>query len=87
MGSGPTIDFVPAGTNSARPFGMDARARACRLASNAGFRCADEVEAGHAALVADMAFAWDPVWLKTMAERPRAVRSQTERLMEATSLL
>jgi len=79
MGTGPTISFVPAGASAARPFGMDARTRACRLASNAGLRCADDVEPGYAALVADMGFAWDPVWLKAMAARPRTVLTLGER--------
>lgn len=73
MGSGSNIDFVAVGANPARPFGMNTRTRACRLADNAGFACADEIEPGHAALVADLAFAWDPLWLKAMAERPRTV--------------
>ena len=33
--------FVAVGDNAARPFGMHARDRACRLAANAGFECAD----------------------------------------------
>jgi len=73
MGSGPTILFVPTGANSARPFGLDARARACRLATNAGLACADSLQPGHAALVADLAYAWDPAWLKAMAARPHTV--------------
>jgi phosphatidylglycerophosphate synthase len=52
---------------------MDARERACRLAANAGFDCADAVETGQAALVANMAYAWDPAWLKEMTGRPRTV--------------
>jgi phosphatidylglycerophosphate synthase len=52
---------------------MDARERACRLAANAGFDCADAVETGQAALVANMAYAWDPAWLKEMAGRPGTV--------------
>jgi phosphatidylglycerophosphate synthase len=73
MGSGQAISFVPSGSNPARPFGMDARERACRLAANAGMDCADAVEPGRAALVADMAYAWDPAWLKEMAGRPGTV--------------
>jgi phosphatidylglycerophosphate synthase len=65
--------FVPVGTNPARPFGMDARDRACRLAANAGFACADEVQPGRATLLASMAYAWDPAWLKAMQSRPRTV--------------
>ena len=65
--------FVPVGTNGARVFGMDARDRACRLATNAGFTCADEVAPGKAALVANMAYAWDPAWFGALRKRPRCV--------------
>ncbi|HUP66583.1 MAG TPA: CDP-alcohol phosphatidyltransferase family protein, partial [Sphingomicrobium sp.] len=65
--------FVPIGTNPAKPFGMDSRERACRLATNAGFDCTESVKAGEAALLASMAFAWDPAWLKGMGGRPRTV--------------
>ena len=54
--------FVPVGFNPARPFGMDARDRACRLATNAGFDCADHPEQGRAALISSLAYAWDPAW-------------------------
>jgi len=67
------LPFVPVGSNPARLFGMDAKARACRLAANVGFECADAVPAGRAALVASMDYAWDPAWLKAMRERPRSV--------------
>ncbi len=69
---GPPL-FVPIGSNPARPFGMDARERVCRLAANAGFECVDRVQADRSALLASMAFAWDPAWLKAMRPRPRAV--------------
>ena len=65
--------FVPVGSNPARPFGMDARARACRLAANAGFECADDVRRDRPALVASMDYAWDPAWLKALRERPRSL--------------
>ena len=65
--------FVPVGASSARPFGMDARDRACRIATNAGFDCADVPEPGRAALVSSLAYAWDPAWLKAMRSRPGAV--------------
>jgi phosphatidylglycerophosphate synthase len=52
---------------------MDARERACRLAANAGFECADAVQPGHDALLASMAYGWDPAWLREMRNRPRAV--------------
>ncbi len=65
--------FVPVGSNSARLFGMDASTRACRLAANAGFECADVPAPGRAALIASLDYAWDPVWLKAMRTRPRTV--------------
>ena len=64
------ILFLPVGDNAARPFGMDARERACRLAVNAGFERADTVSPGRAALIAMMEYAWDPAWLKAMRTRP-----------------
>ena len=73
MSSDAPILFVPVGSNAARPFGMDARERAFRLASNSGLECADDALAGRAALLASMAYAWDPAWLKAMRTRPRSV--------------
>jgi phosphatidylglycerophosphate synthase len=73
MGTQLPMLFVPIGDNDARPFGMAARDRACRLAANAGFECADSVPHDRAALIAMMDFAWDPVWLKEMRNRPDTV--------------
>jgi phosphatidylglycerophosphate synthase len=73
MASDTPLLFLPVGDNPARPFGMDARARACRLATNAGFECADAAMPARPALVASMAYGWDPAWLKEMRNRPRAV--------------
>jgi phosphatidylglycerophosphate synthase len=73
MASDLPLLFVPVGNNLARPFGMDARERACRLAQNAGYECADAVQAGRGALIASMAYGWDPAWLKAMRSRPGAV--------------
>jgi phosphatidylglycerophosphate synthase len=73
MASDAPLLFIPVGSNPARPFGMDARDRACRLATNAGFECADGPQPGRAALVASMAYGWDPAWLKEMRKRPRTV--------------
>ena len=68
MASETPLLFVPVGTMPARPFGMDARDRACRLATNAGFECADAPQPGRAALLASMDYAWDPAWLKAMRD-------------------
>ena len=65
--------FVPVGDNLAQMFGMPARERACRLAANADFDCADAPEKGRAMLLASMRFAWDPVWLKAMRDKPGAM--------------
>ena len=73
MASDTPILFVPVGDNPARPFGMDARARARRLAANAGFECADAAATGRSALLASMAYGWDPLWLKAMRNRPGTV--------------
>lgn len=65
--------FVPVGDNPALAFGMGARERACRLATNAGFECADEVRDGAPALLASMGYAWDPAWLRAIRGRPRSL--------------
>ena len=65
--------FIPVGDNAARPFGMAAKDRACRLATNAGFECAEEPIAGRSALLASMGYGWDPLWLKEMRARPNSV--------------
>ena len=65
--------FVPVGSNPARPFGMEAKDRACRLAANAGFDCADAPGKGRAALISSLGYAWDPAWLKAMRSRPGVV--------------
>jgi len=65
--------FIPVGENPARPFGIDARDRACRLAANAGLRSDAAAKDGLPALLASMAYCWDPVWLNEMRNRPRTV--------------
>ena len=65
--------FVPVGSNDALVFGLDARARARRLAADAGLESMDAVVAGRASLLADLDFAWDPAWLAEIAGRPASV--------------
>jgi phosphatidylglycerophosphate synthase len=72
MADDPPLLFVPVGDNRARPFGMEAKERACRLATNADLECADTPQPGQAALLASMAYGWDPAWLKEMRNRPRS---------------
>ena len=81
MESEPPLLFVPIGSNPARPFGMDARTRACRLAANEGFECAEEAQPGRAALLASMAYGWDPAWLRAMRGRPRTVLTLAGKLV------
>ena len=73
MASDLPLLFVPVGDNEAWLFGMEARDRACRLASNAGFEAAEDIAPGRSALIASMDYAWDPAWLKAMRGRPRSV--------------
>jgi phosphatidylglycerophosphate synthase len=73
MASEPSLLFVPVGRNAARPFGMSARERACRLARNAGLECADRPRPEGPALLASMRYAWDPAWLKAMRTRPGTI--------------
>jgi phosphatidylglycerophosphate synthase len=76
MSSATPLLFVPVGNNSARLFGMDARSRACRLATNAGFECREAGEGtqdDRGALIASLDFAWDPAWLDEIAGRASSV--------------
>ena len=75
MPSEARLMFVAVGSNSARPFGMNARDRVHRLAANAGFDCSDTAEPGRAAILVNMRYAWDPAWLKAMGSRPGTVLS------------
>jgi phosphatidylglycerophosphate synthase len=70
MATEPPLLFVPVGRNPARPFGMDARDRACRLAANAGLEPADAPIEGRAVLLSSLRYGWDPAWLKAMRGRP-----------------
>jgi phosphatidylglycerophosphate synthase len=70
MATEPPLLFIPVGSNAARPFGMDARERACRLAANAGMECADAPGEGRGVLLASLRYGWDPAWLKAMRGRP-----------------
>jgi phosphatidylglycerophosphate synthase len=65
--------FVPVGANPARLFGLDAEARARRLATEAQLESGQTVERGRPAILADLAYAWDPAWLAAIAARPGSV--------------
>jgi phosphatidylglycerophosphate synthase len=65
--------FHPVGDNPVRVFGLETAERACRLASNAGFECVDTLPASGGVLLANLDFAWDPVWLKLVGSRSDSV--------------
>ncbi|MBA3666988.1 MAG: CDP-alcohol phosphatidyltransferase family protein [Sphingomonas sp.] len=64
--------FLTVGANEARAFGMDAADRARALAAQAGLEPADSAEPGRSAIIADLAYTWDPVWLGVIERRPGA---------------
>jgi phosphatidylglycerophosphate synthase len=68
-----TPAFVAVGETDALLFGQPARARAERLAANAGLALASELPAQGHVLLGNLNFAWDPAWLKELARRPDAV--------------
>ena len=65
--------FVTVGTNPVYLFGMDSATRARRIAANAGLEIADSPTEGRSAVLANMAFAWDPAWLREIARRPNSL--------------
>ena len=67
------VQFVTVGTNPAYLFGMGSVERARRIAANAGLEVADSPAPGRGAVLANMAFAWDPAWLREIAGRPDTV--------------
>ena len=75
--------FVPVGANPARVFGLEAEARACRLAEKAGLACAPDMRPGKAAVLADLGYAWDPAWLAWVVRHPGTVLMHGERAVLA----
>src|SRR4051794_40153121 len=71
--------FVPVGANPARPFGMEAKDRACRLAANAGFDCADAPQAGGPPWGVGSGYSGAPAGLKAMRPRRAAVLPRDEK--------
>jgi phosphatidylglycerophosphate synthase len=62
--------FVTVGHNDARAFAMAAGARANALAIKAGMEPAAAPAADRATVLADLGFAWDPVWARAIRARP-----------------
>ena len=65
--------FIPVGSTPARAFGLDAEERACRLAAKAGLERARAGDPARGAVLANLAFAWDPAWLNFLKTRPGSV--------------
>ena len=65
-----TAAFLTVGRNDTRVFGLDPATRARRFASKAGLNPLREAPAGGSAIVADLAFAWDPSWLAHLRATP-----------------
>src|SRR3569623_2520984 len=65
--------FLTVGDNPTTVFGLDPKERACRLATNAGLECVETAKPGRSQLLANLDFAWDPAWLRTIADRPGSV--------------
>jgi phosphatidylglycerophosphate synthase len=64
--------FTTVGENPVTLFGLAADERARRLAANAGL-ATGEPKPDRGAMLANMAFAWDPAWLKFLKTRPGTV--------------
>lgn len=71
--------FVAIGETAACLFGQPARDRAERLAANAKLPVAQEMPREGMVLLGNLAFAWDPAWLKEMARRPDSVLVKDDR--------
>src|SRR5688572_26527982 len=67
------IQFATVGDNPARLFGMTAVDRARRIAENVGLEAVETPTGDGPAILSNMAFAWDPAWLREIAGRPGAV--------------
>lgn len=75
--------FVAVGNTDASLFGAPARARAERLAANAGLPIGERADAGGPVLIGNLQFAWDPAWLKELARRPDTALLKDGRLVLA----
>jgi phosphatidylglycerophosphate synthase len=64
------LPFVALGRNDTRLFGLSAEERLRRFATKAGLTPLPDIPPEGAAILADLAFAWDPAWLRYLAEEP-----------------
>ncbi|MFW2829232.1 CDP-alcohol phosphatidyltransferase family protein [Sphingomonas sp. ID0503] len=65
--------FILAGQNATRAFGLSPSERARRFAVKAGLTPVDAVPASGAVILANLAFAWDPAWLRFLENEPGLV--------------
>ena len=65
--------FLTVGDNPTPVFGLGPKERACRLAGSAGLECVETAQPGRSQLLANLNYAWDPAWLRTIADRPGTV--------------
>ena len=79
----PVPSLVPVGANPARVFGLEAEERLRRLGDKAGLDVRPHWEAGRGAILADLAFAWDPAWLAAIKGRPGTVVMKGDRAVLA----
>src|SRR5205809_616853 len=75
--------LVPVGANPARVFGLDAETRLQRLGDKASLEFSSHTESGRPAILADLAFAWDPAWLSAIKSRPGVVLMKGNRAVLA----
>jgi len=86
MASEPTSPIpvlVPVGANPARVFGLDAETRLQRLGDKANLEFRSDWESERPAILADLAFAWDPAWLSAIKARPGIVLMKGDRAVLA----
>ena len=62
--------FRPRRRQSGAAVRLDARDRACRLATNAGLNAREKQPNRASTLLANLDYAWDPAWLKAIARQP-----------------
>lgn len=67
------LSFSTVGENAVRAFGLSPRERACRFAAKSGLAPVNAIPADGPVVLANLAFAWDPAWLRHVASHPGLV--------------
>lgn len=73
-----TLTVFPVGENPTKIWGLSPRERLRRIAAAAGMTLSDDNRGP--AIAADLAYAFDPAWLRFVAERPGAAVTYGERV-------